>query len=610
MRLRWLGGTALVALAIGGVFVAQAVTAGSGGWDHVGQGATAGTRSFATGSVSALSTGEPGKLLVGGTFIDAGGNPAADRIARWDGNNWSPVGNASDQIPAFSTVHAIAYANGKVYVGGTFTNAGSNAAADNLAVWDGDSWEAFCNGSNQAPIGGNVQALQILDQTLYVGGDFQDGSGIASADYLLACDLNSGAPRPTVVDPAHPFSGSVHALAVDSNGVLYAGGRFGDLENIDAADNVAYFQGGAWHAMGPGSGSCLCALDGFVRALTTVGTTVYVGAEAKNIGGVPQADNVARWNGTAWSALGSRTGGADGWFPTTTYIYGLAAAGSKVYATGSFQNANGEAAADNVAFFDGSAWHAVGSDGAGNGPLNAEGHALAIFPAAEPRRLYAGGSFTSAGGDPLAWGIASFSIAAITATPTPTPTPVPTPVPTPTPTPVPTPVPTPTPTPVPTPVPTPTPTPVPTPVPTPTPTPDTTLPTIKSMRLSNTVLRPAPFGVSWRAARARIGTIVSFTLSEPGSVRFTVDRSTSGRTVKGKCVKTTSTNRSKPSCKRWAVVKGSFTVTGKKGLNKIEFRGRIGGRALAPGRYRLNARETDRAANRSLTKRTPFTVVR
>jgi hypothetical protein len=163
---------------------------------------------------------------------------------------------------------------------------------------------------------------------------------------------------------------------------------------------------------------------------------------------------------------------------------------------------------------------------------------------------------------------------------------------------------------VPTPVPTPTPTPQPTPVATPTPTPDTTLPKITSLRMSNTVLRPAPSGASFRAARIRIGTIVSFTLSERGSVKFTVDRSTTGRTVKGKCVKTTSTNRSKPSCRRWVAVKGSFKVSGKQGLNKIEFRGRVGGRALSPGRYRLNARETDLAANTSLTRRTAFRIVR
>ena len=57
-------------------------------------------------------------------------------------------------------------------------------------------------------------------------------------------------------------------------------------------------------------------------------------------------------------------------------------------------------------------------------------------------------------------------------------------------------------------------------------------------------------------------------------------------------------------------MKGSFTVTGKKGANRIELRGRIGGRTLAPGSYRLNARETDPAANRSPTKRTAFRIVR
>jgi hypothetical protein len=148
------------------------------------------------------------------------------------------------------------------------------------------------------------------------------------------------------------------------------------------------------------------------------------------------------------------------------------------------------------------------------------------------------------------------------------------------------------------------------PTPTPTPTPDTTNPTITALRLSRTTFRAASSGGPFRAARAAIGTDVSFTLSEPGSVRFTIDRSTTGRTVKGKCVKQTSKNRARPPCKRWLPVQGSFTVTGKKGLNKIELSGRIGGRTLSPGRYRLNARETDRAANRSTTKRTAFTIVR
>ena len=41
-------------------------------------------------------------------------------------------------------VSAIAVAGGKVYAGGSFTNAGGDANADFLAVWDGTSWKPFC----------------------------------------------------------------------------------------------------------------------------------------------------------------------------------------------------------------------------------------------------------------------------------------------------------------------------------------------------------------------------------------------------------------------------------------------------------------------------------
>ena len=51
-----------------------------------------------------------------------------------------------------------------------------------------------------------MTSLQFIGRTLYAGGSFQDGAGIASADYLLACDLATGAASSTVIDPARPFS--------------------------------------------------------------------------------------------------------------------------------------------------------------------------------------------------------------------------------------------------------------------------------------------------------------------------------------------------------------------------------------------------------------------
>jgi hypothetical protein len=417
-----------------GVLVALASAAGPGGWDHLGDGGTAGSKSLNL-VANALEVTPSGLLYVGGKFTDAGGIPNADRIAIWNGSNWSAVSSTTEQI-ADGEVFAIAVSGGKVYAGGVFANAGSGSA-DNLAVWDGTSWQPFCTPPNQTI--GNVRALQVIGSTLYVGGDFQDGAGIPTADYLLACDLASGTPSDTTVDPAHPFSGPVKALTATSDGTLYAGGRFGNLENIPAADNVAYLpQGGTWQPMGSGGGPCSCALDAYVRGLAANGTDVYVGSEGSDVNGIAQADHVTKWDGSAWSAMGSNTGGTDGWFPAGTNIYDLTSVGSNVFATGAFLNANGDARADNIAWFDGTSWKPVGSNGAGNGPwASAEGSALALVD----RQLYAAGNFTSAGGDTQAQSVASYSLTQIIAYPTPTVTQGPGPIPTPTVTPSPTPTP-------------------------------------------------------------------------------------------------------------------------------------------------------------------------
>ena len=394
--------------------VASASAAGPGGWDHLSDRGTPGTDSLDL--VASALTVSAGALYVGGEFTDAGGIPEADRIATWNGSSWSAVSSSTSQI-ANGRVSAIAVSAGKVYAGGTFTNAGGDANADFLAVWDGTSWEPFCTSTVGGPaFDGNVTSLQIVGPTLYVGGSFQNGAGIASADYLLACDLASGTSSTTVA--LSPFSGSVYALAADSNGTLYAGGGFTNLETIDAADNVAYLPArGHLAADGHGRPERAAARStSFVRGLTTVGTDAYVGTDALDIAGIAQADHVARWNGSAWSAVGADSGGGNGWFPTTTSINALVGTGRYLFATGTFLDANGDARADNVAFFDGSEWHPVGSDGAGNGPWNGTGLALALVD----RELYAAGNFTSAGGDPQAHSAASFSLTQIIAYPTPT----------------------------------------------------------------------------------------------------------------------------------------------------------------------------------------------
>jgi hypothetical protein len=388
--------------------IAPASGIGPGGWDRVGHGSTTGKPSL-NGKVSALNTERPGFLYAGGTFTNAGGVASADLIAKWNGSKWSAIGSTPLTSAAGAEVRAIAYddATGKVYAGGTFVNGGGNANADFLAVWDGVSWQPACSSFTRPAFIGNVDALQIIGSTLYVGGEFQDGAELPTADYLLACDLASGTSI-SVLPTDGAFNGPIYALTADSLGTLYAGGNFGNLAQSSAADYVAAYKAGVWQAMGYGAGPSGGAVTGIVRSLTATGTRVYVGTDALDVAGIAQADHVARWDTKtlAWSAVGANKAATNGWFPTSAYIYALEASGSVVLAGGTFQDANGTKSADMVAFFDGTAWRPIGSDGTGGGPLPAEVHALKLLAS----RVYAGGNFTSAGGDTLARYLAVYGL--------------------------------------------------------------------------------------------------------------------------------------------------------------------------------------------------------
>jgi hypothetical protein len=90
-----------------------------------------------------------------------------------------------------------------------------------------------------------------------------------------------------------------------------------------------------------------------------------------------------------------------------------------------------------------------------------------------------------------------------------------------------------------------------------------------------------------KKAKAPIATIVTYSLSAAATVTFGVERRLPGRKVGKRCVKPTKANRTKKKCSRFKPVKGSFTHSGQSGQNRFKFSGRLNGKALKPGRYRL-----------------------
>lgn len=112
--------------------------------------------------------------------------------------------------------------------------------------------------------------------------------------------------------------------------------------------------------------------------------------------------------------------------------------------------------------------------------------------------------------------------------------------------------------------------------------------------VSGLTIKPASF----RAAKhgppivpkhyARVG----YRLSAPAEVIFTIERRTSGRRRGKTCVKPTAKLRKAKAkkCSRYVPLHGSFSRTrATAGADHFQFSGRLAGRALKPGAYRLDA---------------------
>jgi subtilisin-like proprotein convertase family protein len=100
--------------------------------------------------------------------------------------------------------------------------------------------------------------------------------------------------------------------------------------------------------------------------------------------------------------------------------------------------------------------------------------------------------------------------------------------------------------------------------------------------VSGLALKPRAFRVRGR----RAGTTIGFRLSRAASVTFTVERADSGRRSGRRCVKN---RRSGRRCTVWTKLKSTFARKGKAGTNRLRWDGKLGGRALSPGSYRLVA---------------------
>ncbi len=329
-----------------------------------------------------------GDLYAVGTFTNAAGIAAADYIARWDGGAWHSLDSNGGNGSLTAAATSLAVWNGDLYIGGDFVNADGIATADYLAKWDGTNWSnVSSNGSGNGALDSVVSALGSDANYLYVSGFFANVGGIDDADYVARWNGNWSAVG--TGPNGRPLNSSAHTI-VAGGGKVYFGGTFTNAAGIANADHLAVWNGTTWSALGP-----TAAFTGNVFAIAVIGSNVFVGGDFQNAAGIAKADNLARWNGKAWSAVGSNGANA----ALDDPVLDLLPFGTDLYAAGGFEDAGGQVHASIVARWNGATWNALG-----NPLFTAQVNALAATAAT----LFAGGYFLNASGIAEADRVAAF----------------------------------------------------------------------------------------------------------------------------------------------------------------------------------------------------------
>lgn len=524
-----------------------------------------------------------GHVYAGGNFTAIGGHGRTDiaelDLATGSATGWNP--SIGGQVRALAPG-----ADGKLVAGGSFNSTGG-VIRHKLAALGPDGKATAWNPGADAPVAALTPSPD--GSIVYVGGEFTQAGG-AARSHIAAISAATGSP--TDFDPA-PDKRVWQLLPAPDGATLYAVGAFKTIGQSSAFDRPYV---AALSTAGGDPSSWRPAPDSFVYDLAPAPDwgLLYAGGAFTHIGS--QQVQPAR---AGAAALTRADGTATDWAPVVAggAVEALLPMPDKVLAGGGFSSVAGQPQQAIAAFglagaalpwaapFGGGsgtrAIAAVGSDrvvlggqlytGRWRGLVEAAADTGALTAwdpqlyggvdslATDGRKLWVAGAYEAAGGR---GNLMRFTRPADPAGPADQPDPG-----------------------------APGTGPVgggePAPVPPPSRADDTTAPSLTGVSLSRSRFRVARRATATVAA-ARAGTTLRLALSEAAHVRIALRRVRSGRLVRA----------------------GTLLRSEPAGPQRLAFSGRVGRRALRPGRYRMRITATDAAGNRSRRAGVRFRIVR
>lgn len=391
-------------------------------------------------SLAAVETPSGPELWAGGDFTAVGGGSVtAGKIAAWTGQEWHTLAGGVN-----GTVHAITQFDDGTgmspYIAGAFTLSGGTPAA-NAALFDGHSWQQLGGGVN-----GIIRAAAMFDEdgtgpnppALFIGGAFTSAGG-NPINYLARWNGTSFSQVGGVL--AGPFAApGVYDIKVWNDGsgpALYVCGGISVVGEL-AIGGIAKWDGTSWSSLAGGTGQANLALIQSMEVFDDgTGQALYVGGRMWSLGEVPVGP-VAKWNGAAWSNVGTGTdwainagvnklivfnepggqsliaGGGfsrvdgvsfngiarwrngawtpvgDGFDSSSHRVNSMAVSdnGASLYVVGQFPGV-GSVSSPGILRWNGTAWGAVGTG------LSGSGNSVCEFDGGAGPRLYIGGTFST-----------------------------------------------------------------------------------------------------------------------------------------------------------------------------------------------------------------------
>jgi hypothetical protein len=326
------------------------------------------------------------------------GNTIVNYVARWGGDSWNALGEVPgiSENPGYMANAITCDKKGILYAIEWDAHSYASETRYRIVKWNGASWSTV----DSVSPGRRIYALAIDSMgNLYAGGEFEsigaiNAKNIAKWDGTAWSSLGEGISGKNVME-----------LACDKKGNVYAAGAF-DMAGSVVAHNIAKWDGNAWSGLGEGiQTEPDVYIPVFALALDGKGTLYASGGFS--VAGTVAANNIAKWDGTKWSALGTGIQMDEELRWDCNPVWALACdENGNLYAGGQF-NLAGSVLASGIAKWDGSAWSALGSgvcnlfyDDEGDPRLQAYPGNVSALVSDNKGKLYVGGTFQTAGGRP------------------------------------------------------------------------------------------------------------------------------------------------------------------------------------------------------------------